>query len=252
MAKGYKSGVSNLPAGLKIVGNPRPSFPKEGIVWVNTDVEITGYYLSATQPENLVQGNVWVKISDSFSNEIGTSFGNDYITIILDSVMQYVNGALVYKEAKSWKGGKWADWWNGTLYEPGNTYDHITGGWGLLGQFDSYIDGTFSINADSLSVTASGTNGKGCNFTHYKKVDLTYYSLLSFEASTNVAGRANVVIADAINHYITILNLDTTSRKKYTIDLSNIKGEHYIAIGVWFSETASGRRIDVYNIKLIR
>ena len=77
MAKGYKSEVSSLPAGLKIVGNPRPSFPKEGIVWVNTDVEPTGYYLSATQPENMAQGNIWVKISDSSSITIGSPIGKD-------------------------------------------------------------------------------------------------------------------------------------------------------------------------------
>ena len=110
MAKGFKSGVSSLPAGLKIVGNPRPSFPKEGNVWVNTDTEITGYVLSATQPENPTAGMLWIKISDSSSIKVGTPLGKDYITIMLNNVSQYVDGAWVSVEAMSFQNGVWVDW----------------------------------------------------------------------------------------------------------------------------------------------
>lgn len=250
MAKGFKHGAGGgTSLNFKVICNPQPETAKENTIWVDTD-RINNYYFSATQPENMAEYDVWFPIGISSTVEFNALKKNG-IQVYPQLAKQYIGGTLVDKTAKSWQNGAWVELWDGTLYEPGNTYDHITGGWGLKGQFDSYIDGTFAINADSLSVTASGTSGKCANFTHYKKVDLTDFSLLSLEASTNTADRANVIIADAINNYITMLNLDTTSRKKYTIDLSNIKGEHYIAIGVWFSVTTTSR-IDVYNMKLIR
>ena len=103
-------GGGGVSAGLKIVGNPRPKNPTEDIVWVNTDVDITGYFLTAEQPENLVEGNLWIKISDSSNIKVGTPLGKDYITIMLDSVSQYIGGELVSVEAMSFQDGVWVDW----------------------------------------------------------------------------------------------------------------------------------------------
>ena len=87
-------GGGGAAIGLKVVGGlTRPANPSEGIVWAKTDVDPIGYHLSATAPENPTAGMLWIKISDSSSIKVGTSLGKDYITIMLNSVSQYVGGA---------------------------------------------------------------------------------------------------------------------------------------------------------------
>ena len=184
MAKGYKSGVSSLPAGLKIVGNPRPSFPKEGIVWVNTDVEPTGHHLSATAPGNPIPGMLWIKISDSSNVEIGTALGKDYITIMLNSVSQYVDGAWVSVEAMSFQGGVWVEWFpQGALYWCGDERTELTGGWKAIKGTNS--SGYATVQKNKQSITAIYDKGSG-----------TFYSEsgIATTQKVNITGKTKICV----------------------------------------------------------
>ena len=60
MAKGFKHGSGGTSLNFKVVGNPKPTSPKENTIWINTDVPITGYHFSATQPETMAEGMVHI------------------------------------------------------------------------------------------------------------------------------------------------------------------------------------------------
>jgi hypothetical protein len=177
MAKGFKHGSGGgASTDLKIVGNPRPSNPKEGTVWVNTDTEITGHILSATQPENPVQGMLWIKISDSSNVEIGTPLGKDYITIMLNSVSQYVGSAWKSVEAKSFQNGVW-ERFSGivNLYNPGMTNALTAKGWVGKTIADAQIakapDISYGSSYATISLTADGGGYNGV--AHFEQKDLT-------------------------------------------------------------------------------
>lgn len=159
---------------FQVVGNPKPKNPVEGTVWVNTDVDITGYFLSAEQPENLSEGNLWIKISDSSSIKVGTPLGKDYITIMLDSVSQYVGGKWVSVEAKSYQGGVWVNWIPAdALYWFGYDKTEITGGW-MKTYHSQGSGGTFSMNGDSITLKAgSGTAAAQCGCMTKNSINLT-------------------------------------------------------------------------------
>lgn len=164
-------GAGNLGGGscgglnFKVVGNPKPTSPKENTIWVNTDVDITGYHLSVTAPENPTAGMLWIKISDSSSIKVGTPLGKDYITIMLDSVSQYVGGAWVNVEAKSFQNGVWG---NFVVYL-------FKTGEGAKVEFEIYKASKCTITQTSDAVTISYsavTGGEGYWLTK-DKYDLT-------------------------------------------------------------------------------
>ena len=54
------SGGGSNPLNFKVVGNPQPANPKENTIWVNTDVSITSWIFSATEPEAPSDGAIWI------------------------------------------------------------------------------------------------------------------------------------------------------------------------------------------------
>ena len=104
--------------------------PSENTIGIISDIEITGYQFSAIEPEDMVDGMVWIK-TDNSSN---ISFDIvDGVTVYPISAKQYIGGVWVDKTAKSYQGGEWVDLWNGTLFKNGVQYTAVTGGWKVLG-----------------------------------------------------------------------------------------------------------------------
>ena len=60
---GFGGGNSGTELNFEIVGGTtEPSNPTENMIWVNTDTPITGYRFSSTEPEDIVEGEVWICI----------------------------------------------------------------------------------------------------------------------------------------------------------------------------------------------
>lgn len=108
MAKGFKHGAGGTSLNFKVVGNPQPETAKENTIWVNAD-KINNCYFSATQPENMVDHDIWFPIGTSSAVAFSATKKNP-IMVYPISAKQWVNGALVDKTAKSYQGGKWVDW----------------------------------------------------------------------------------------------------------------------------------------------
>ena len=168
MAKGFKHGAGGVGLNFKVIPNPMPSTAKENTIWVDTD-KINNYYFSATQPENMVDYDVWFLIGTSSTVAFSATKKNPIMVFPL-SAKQMVSGALVGVTAKSYQGGAWVEWIT-YLYNNGDECTDITGGWGSVGNCTK----TVTKNDDSISATFRGktsSNTYGCLYT-VNKIDLT-------------------------------------------------------------------------------
>lgn len=124
--------INSIPEGVElnfevVGGTSQPSNPKENTIWVNTNTAITDWVFSATQP-TAATGRVWIPIGTESVVEFNALKKNSVMVYPL-SAKQCVGGAWVDKTAKSYQNGEWVDWWNGELFDNGNQWERITGGW---------------------------------------------------------------------------------------------------------------------------
>lgn len=217
-------------AGLnfKIVGNPQPSNPAENTIWVDTNVDITGWVFSATEPENPTSGMVWVCTGTS-STVAFNALKKNGITVYPMSAKQYVSGELVSVTAQSYQNGAWAEWWDGTLYDAGNEYEFITGGW-KGGNVATSSTNTASIvkNADSITIKNASSASNGAITVN--AIDLTNYSTLNVEYSGSNCG-LRVSPSFPTSAPTANINGDSSStRKTLTLDISALEGSYQCAL----------------------
>ena len=108
---------------LTIVGGTsRPSNVKDNAVWVNTDADITSYYLSASEPENPTEGTLWVALSDESNAEMSVPLGDEWMTICVSRASLYVNGEWHTLDSRMYVNGEWRNP-ELLLYERGYFYN---------------------------------------------------------------------------------------------------------------------------------
>ena len=107
----------------------RPEAPAENTIWVQTAADISGTVFQFEQPASPQDGLVWISMGAA-SHVPFRPVAGEGITLYPLKAKQYsaASGAWSEKTAESYIGGAWKDW-NIHLYEPGNEYTHLTGGW---------------------------------------------------------------------------------------------------------------------------
>lgn len=234
--------------GFEIVGGTiRPGKPTQNMVWVNTDVDITSYAFSATEPENPVEGMLWVTIADSSSVKSVFTVDKEWVTLYLVSVKQYISGAWVGKSAMNYQNGTWTDWWTGELYTPGNEWESITGGFATkgfplnTGDAPQSNPATITRNADNIRFTNTDA---GCGLGYFvNKIKLTDFNTLTFVGEMKYSGNSwytglgiwkDISTAVGTNR-VAYLNGNSTGG---AIDISSVDpGEYYI--GFWIRGSGS-------------
>lgn len=249
-------GNGNLGGGgggfnYKVVGGTsRPSNPKENMIWVNTDVEITSHIFSATQPENPVEGMVWFAIGTS-SNAAFNALKKNTLTVYPTACKQYVSGAWVSKTAKTYQGGKWVDWWSGQLYTPGNEWESFTGGWVTAAKKSnssaSQTATAPTVTRNANSIAFSQTTGNAGIAYCATKIDLknvsTITALGSFKNGGNSDRHLRLVVCSNLGTYVdTDVAAETTSTSGNTItsmscDVSALSGTYYV--GFYIAQASS-------------
>ncbi len=231
MGNVFLHGKGGGSAGLnfKIVGGTAtPSNPKENDIWVNTDVKITDWVFSATQPASAT-GRVWISVGTSSTVEFNALKKNG-IQVYPISAKQYVSGKWVDKTAKSYQNGAWRDWWDGYLYDYGDKNETITGGW--VGTGAAQI----TFNSTNMSLTSYGNS----KVYTKNKIDLTSADHLLFEGTLRADSvpeyRSLAVFADTptsddysnlVAYYNTTVN-DATCQ----LDVSALSGSYPVGFAV--------------------
>lgn len=275
MAKGYKHGAGGGSIGLNfdVVAYAteeelNAATPKVNTIGVITSNEITAWEFSATEPSAPLEGMVWIQTGTSSTVEFNALKKNG-IQVYPLSAKQYVSSAWVDVTAKSFQNGVLVDWWDGTLYDAGNEFVDITGGWKayalrINGNVSaSSIAPTLTKNADSMvikpGVSASGTTSTGGIVRTENKIDLTDFSSLEFTGYLYNVEPSNAYVqlciwSDIGDMFTKNVVAQITGKKDKTvktyepISLVGISGRHYIGFSVY--ESLTGNEILVQELIL--
>lgn len=246
MAKGFKHGAGGgAPLNFKVVGGTSaPASPKENTIWINTNTDVSSWDFSATEPETPSEGMVWITTGKSSTAPFNALKKNN-ITVYPISAKHYIDGAWVDKTAKIYQGGVWANWWNGELYENGNQFTSVTGGWGI----HNYITDSRTLKAaehKSDQMFFQAQNDYKVLMGIGNPVDLSDVNQI------RITGKINKVFP--YNGAVYGLHMDVLKTKDlaskvarhsmlveqvfdYTLDVSSLSGEHYVII--WADSNAN-------------
>lgn len=228
---------SGSGAGLnfKIIGGTSaPENPIQNMVWINTDMEITSWSFSEVQPAEEV-GKVWIKTGLPSQVEFNILKKNE-IMIYPTKAYQYNGSSWEEKVAKSYKNDSWIDWII-YLYDAGNQYDNLTGGWIVRGNNsnnDTFGVGKVTFNEDSMTVSSS-KNHSFAYLTTKNVIDLTTYDEISVVCTDNHAPDGTILgvyptDCNWVGGYINGEKYISVSDGTNILDISDISGERYIAI----------------------
>jgi hypothetical protein len=159
----YGNGGSN-PLNFKVICNPQPNTAKENTIWVDTD-KINKYYFSATQPDNMVEYDVWF-LTGTLGAISFNSLKKNGIEVYPISAKQKIDGVLVDKTAKIYRNGVWEGWFK-YLFPSELEYNTYKSSNGTVSVADEVI--TFSHSKESYS---------NALFTFVEPIDVTQYSVL--------------------------------------------------------------------------
>lgn len=202
-------------------GLTQPANPKENTIWVETDVPITIWTFSAAEPTEPVDGMVWIIAGKASTVEFNALKKNG-IQVYPISASQYVSGAWVDVIAKSYQNGEWVDWWDGVLYNAGDTYDSYTGGYSGVGNFNSatnsggklYLDVKSNASAALITEKAIALNG-------FKNLKIT-------GNGSNAANCFFGIASDRSANFISTVAMG--SQNTYTLDISSVNDSFYVGI----------------------
>ena len=245
--------IANISTGVElnfeIIGDTNePINPKENTLWVNTDVEISGWVFSAVQPTEYTEGLVWI-VTGTSSIMTFNALKTNGIQIYLNEAMQYIGGAWVGKDVKIYQGGKW----NGLV----SAKYLFKSGEGTLVPFTESIQSGdhyyIDINSDFIEVHSYITDSNADNASVYttSKVDLSGYRTLYFDVEVMGAwegeeptfGVASAAIPNDASGYKKFIRkqvVDVCDRKTIEVDISGVDSGY---VGAW----ACGNFI-IYNI----
>lgn len=251
-----ESGGTSL--NFKVVrGTSAPASPKENTIWVNMSSAITDWYFGSDEPDVRKEGTLWITTGVS-GNVAFNALKKNGLKVYPISAKHYRSGAWVEKPAKIYQGGKWVDWWDGSLYKIGNQYTEITGGWvprGVSSLGTSYTPTAPNIvfNESGMRISVNSTFASGVSECK-KDIDLSTRSVLTVDVSniTFVSGVSDIAIWVAKRNALSevkgvasaVVATTGTIRTKgvYTIDVSALNGMYDIAI--WVS-TTNGEYTDI-------
>lgn len=256
MGHGFKSGAGGAnPLNFSVVGgDAKPSIQKENTIWINTSTKISGWIIGSKQPENPKDGLAWIQTGDSGTNI--NALKKNEILLILSGAQQYVNGAWQKCAGEIYAEGKWTKFaatWNGELYDPGNQYTDITGGWSDSG-WTSGMSG-YTIKAptiDDTGITLEFEQNKYTTVGTANKIDLstakTLYVTVS-EAPENFGGSFAVNSEKKVGGapmYTMTASVATTGPGEFALDVSSIN-EGYV---VFFASMYVGAKLKITKIRL--
>lgn len=211
-------------------GTAEPAEPKENTIWVNTEAEVTLLEVSGEEPKTAAEGMVWVVTGPGCAVAFNAlrAGGMSFCTISPIMAKQYINGAWEDKGGRIYQGGVWNELWNGVLYDCGDQYEAITGGWvgsqTISGSTAS--GGKLTVNADNLSFT--NVSGGSFGVVTAKAVNLSGFHTL--HAITTGSTRIQVASAFPTSAPVVYSEAFSGASTEHTVDISQVAGDYKIAI----------------------
>ena len=244
-------GVGGVGLNFQVVGGTtQPTSPKENTIWVNTSTEITGYAFSATQPENPINGMVWITIAASSVAEFNALKKNS-IQVYPLRASQYISDAWTQVTATSYQSGEWVGWIL-YLYQPGNEFSTVTGGWtsseytyegrdiASATKTDNYMEFLGNEGTTRLLGTNYGINVDKFSTLHVDAEVTGSYNSVSMYMAIRTGSKNGTKIG-GINFRGELV------RSVWTFDLTSVSGDIYLLNVAQSASECKGR---IYNIWL--
>lgn len=245
---------------FEIVGNPQPENPEANTIWINTDTEITGWALTASEPD-LVDGFVWITVGD-VSPVAFNALEENCLMVYPLSAKQCIDGAWVAVTAMSYQGGAWVEWSpEGALYWHGDECEAVSGGWQARGwaassTYKNTVTPEISFEDDHMQITVGAGGVRTGAVEVVNDQDLTDINSITidYEMTTNTY-IVYLVVIDRTATYMdsrvasALLSFDssgsqvnsgTFARRTATLDVSGVSGRYDVAIRFTDSWSATG------------
>ena len=200
-------------SGLQVVsGLTEPGNPRENMVWVKSDKAGRKYVFAKEEPGSPSEGLIWFHV---------TSVG------VITQADVYVGGVWVVADTFMYLSGAWvqiATSWDGTLFDAGNQYEAVTGGYNLT--VFTLTDGELYTGYMSNKVAEART---------VNKINITKYNTLNIKCFSNIGnsgGRGSSKFgfhSGSTDNFAAYKSIDTNAStlKEYTLDISSLTGEYY-------------------------
>ena len=254
------SAISAISTGVElnfeVVPNPQPSVATENTIWVDTD-RINNYYFSATQPEGMVDYDVWF-LAGTFSPVEFNALKKGGIQVYPLSAKQMVSGVLKDVTAESYIGGKWAEWFLGLVNNGvivGNNQFELHSGLAST----TTIDGVLRCVITGLA---------NANYYTEEKIDFTDIShividieggMLQYDAYFGLSSDKTQSSGENVDVFWPSIKIPkgTVSKATYSLDLSTVDKQYYFGLTMAYtssiiSDIYQHSGIDIKNIKFVR
>lgn len=228
--------------------NPPNTGVKDNDIFLRTNIAITSGEITT----NVVSPPTWNSADGVFYVSMGPGAFDDtklsayfvFDTQKNHNVSGFPGNAYIHENGK-WRrcegyvfhSNKWVKFssaWNGELFDNGNQYEGVTGGW---------------VGADSYSPNLTATLMSGTiTVSTASAVDLSGFSTLKFMGSGNGAdsGGAYSAKCKIFNESgVEVASLDFQNNNTYAMSVAALSGKHYVRF------TASGSRGNNLNISKV-
>ena len=249
----FSGGGGSNPLNFKVTGGTAaPANPRENTIWVNTDVAISSWVFSATQPASATNGMVWIVTGTSGLSGFNALKKNTMVIIPI-SAKQYIGGAWVDKTAKSYQNGEWVDWVS-YFFKDGDQCTELTGGW-VTAIYDSdatRISATKTISGNVMQFVTDGDAWRVGTLKTKNEVNLTPHKTLYFKVTYDLYDHGEAVHKVGVFSSgetllaSTVVTKDTAGT--YSVDVSGISGAYCIGIYIMNRGNDSINKIYVTEI----
>ena len=240
------SSMSNTTAALDFTvvdGLTEPTNPKEKMIWIATDEEITSWTFSATEPA-AQQGLVWFQIGKSSQVAFSVTKDNP-IMVYPIRAYQYINNSWTEKITKTYQDGSWVKWSSITYW--------FKSGEGPVGTWNNYAAGqsVVNINTNKIQLLDEHDPASDRRVTSKTKINLTNFNTLYFNADKDGSTSAWFGIANTLTPntadvtFVKEVIPNSQDKTVWELDVSEVSGEYYIAI--WAHGSGSVFVYDIYG-----
>ena len=213
--------------------------PKENTIGVVTDTAVPKWGFYAAAPGAPAEGEIFFTVATESAGSFN-ALKKNALTVYPALCQQYISATWARKTAYIYKDGVWVQFssdWGGTLYDSGDEYVDITGGWESY-KHTSNVSGAGTVTKGDTYIKLSCTNASVA-VSPVNKIDFTDYSELHVNVNQSGMGSIDwafmVFISDAKNTSTndnSIASFNMRPAQEYTFDISGVTGEHYISIGL--------------------
>lgn len=229
-----------------------PAASEVNTIAVISDTAVTGYQFQRDMPEEAAEGLVWF-CTDGESAVSFNALTENGIRVYPVYARQYAGGSWVSREAWIWQNEAWNRWPAWYLYDRGDTFPEVTGGWAVG---ESIADAVLEEDCMSLSTVSAAKSRT--HVATQNAVDLSDYSCIrasvtvtqhsqDSSAGTTLCRLGYADAADASLAEVatkTAVEVTGTGDLEIRFDISGVAGSHYVIFGIgYFSMNVQVRKV---------